>query len=48
MRNSIRLIDDSPTIRVSVDMALKPLGIPVVQAENGQNAFDIIKQMKER
>jgi len=48
MSKYIMIIDDSPTIRVSVEMALKPLGIPVMQAENGQNALDIISQMKTK
>ncbi len=46
MSKYIMIIDDSPTIRVSVEMALKPLGIPVKQAENGQNALDIIEDIK--
>jgi two-component system chemotaxis response regulator CheY len=29
-------------------MALKPLGIPVKQAENGQNALDIITEIKAK
>ena len=48
MSKYIMIIDDSPTIRVSVEMVLKPLGIPVMQAENGQNALDIISQMKTK
>lgn len=48
MSKYIMIIDDSPTIRVSVEMALKPLGIPVRQAENGQNALDIISDIKSK
>lgn len=48
MSKYIMIIDDSPTIRVSVEMALKPLGIPVKQAENGQNALDIITEIKAK
>lgn len=48
MSKYIMIIDDSPTIRVSVEMALKPLGIPVKQAENGQNALDIINEIKTK
>ncbi len=48
MSKYIMIIDDSPTIRISVEMALKPLGIPVKQAENGQNALDIITEIKAK
>lgn len=48
MSKYIMVIDDSPTIRVSVEMALKPLGIPVKQAENGQNALDLINEIKTK
>ena len=48
MSKYIMIIDDSPTIRVSVEMALKPLGIPVKQAENGRNALDILSDMKSK
>ncbi len=47
MGKYIMVIDDSPTIRVSVEMALKQVGIPVKQAENGQDALDIIARIKE-
>jgi len=40
------VIDDSPTIRVSVEMALKQLGLVIKQAENGQDALDKIGQIK--
>lgn len=48
MSKYILIIDDSPTIRVSVEMALKPLGIPVRQAENGQSALDLISEIKTK
>lgn len=46
MNKYIMVIDDSPTIRVSVEMALKQLGLPIKQAENGQDALDKISQIK--
>ncbi|HOP62919.1 MAG TPA: response regulator [Spirochaetota bacterium] len=47
MNKYIVVIDDSPTIRVSVEMALKQLGLPVKQAENGRDALDKISQIKD-
>jgi two-component system chemotaxis response regulator CheY len=46
MNRYILVIDDSSTIRVSVTMALKELGFPVKQAENGQDALDKIEEIK--
>lgn len=46
MNKYIMVIDDSPTIRVSVEMALKQMGLPIKQAENGQDALDKISQIK--
>ena len=47
MNRYILVIDDSSTIRVSVTMALKELGFPVKQAENGQDALDKIDEIKK-
>lgn len=38
----VMVIDDSPTIRVSVEYALKNLGHPIRQAENGTDAIQKI------
>lgn len=46
MNKYIMVIDDSPTIRVSVEMALKQLGLPIKQAENGQDALEKIDEIK--
>lgn len=46
MNRYIVVIDDSPTIRVSVELAIKELGFPVKQAENGQDALDKINEIK--
>lgn len=45
MSKYIMIIDDSPTIRVSVEMALKELGHNIKQAENGQDALDKINEI---
>lgn len=42
----IMIIDDSPTIRTSVEYALMSLGYPVENAENGSVALDKLKAMK--
>jgi len=47
MNKYIMVIDDSPTIRVSVEFAIKSLGFPVQQAENGIDALSKIKKIKE-
>lgn len=47
MKRYILIIDDSPTIRVSVELAIKELGFPVKQAENGQDALDKINEIKK-
>lgn len=45
MKN-IAVIDDSPTIRISVEYAIKPLGYPVKQAENGLKGLEVIGKIK--
>lgn len=47
MGKYIMVIDDSPTIRVSVEMALKQLGHSIKQAENGQDALEKINEIKK-
>jgi two-component system chemotaxis response regulator CheY len=42
----IMVIDDSPTIRVSVEYTLKQMGIPIRQAENGADAIKKISDIK--
>ena len=46
MNKYIMVIDDSPTIRVSVELALKQLGFMIKQAANGQDALDKISEIK--
>jgi two-component system chemotaxis response regulator CheY len=47
MKN-IMIIDDSLTIRTSVEFALKELGYPVELAENGSDALQKVKSIKAR
>jgi two-component system chemotaxis response regulator CheY len=47
MENYIMVIDDSPTIRMSVEMVLKSFGYPIRQAENGVDALEKIKCIKD-
>ncbi len=43
----ILVVDDSPTIRVSVEYTIKKLGYQIRQAENGQDALDKIAEIKK-
>jgi len=45
--NYIMVIDDSPTIRTSVEYVVKKMGREVRQAENGSDALQKIGQIKE-
>ena len=47
MKRYIFVIDDSSTIRLSVEMAIRELGFPVIQAENGQDALEKIAEIKK-
>jgi len=44
----IMIIDDSPTIRTSVEYALMGLGYPIANAENGSDALEKIAAIKGR
>jgi len=46
MKNII-VIDDSPTIRTSVEFAIKKLGHTITQAENGRKGIDAISLLKK-
>ncbi len=46
MEKYIMVIDDSPTIRVSVEIALKGERLNVKQAENGLDALSKINEIK--
>ncbi len=45
--NYILVVDDSPTIRTSVEYSLSELGIPISQAENGEEAMQKVKEIKD-
>ena len=47
MNKYIVVIDDSPTVRTSVEFAIKSLGFPVQHAENGIDALKKIKAIKD-
>lgn len=44
----IMVIDDSPTIRTSVDFAIRGLGYPLDHAENGADALEKVKEIKNK
>lgn len=44
----IVVIDDSPTIRTSVEYAIRGLGHSVTHAENGIDALDKVKGIKDK
>jgi two-component system chemotaxis response regulator CheY len=46
MKNII-VIDDSPTIRTSVEFAIKKLGHKITQAENGKRGIEAIEALKK-
>ncbi len=48
MNKYIMVIDDSPTIRLSVEFAVKKLGYPIQQAENGVDALAKVKDIRKR
>ena len=43
----ILVIDDSPTIRTSVDYAIKKLGHTIHQAENGKKGLEAFQELKK-
>ncbi len=46
--NYIAVIDDSPTIRTSVEYTVKTLGYPIMHAENGADALEKISRTVSR
>lgn len=46
MNRYIMVVDDSPTIRMSVELALKGQGFPVKHAVNGRDALSKIEEIK--
>ena len=45
--NYIMIIDDSVTIRQSVELVIKCLGVSIKHAQNGMEALNIIKNIRE-
>ena len=43
----ILVVDDSPTIRTSVEYTVKEFGLQIKQAENGADALNKIKEIKD-
>jgi two-component system, chemotaxis family, chemotaxis protein CheY len=48
MDKYILIIDDSPTIRISVEFAIKNLGCKLQHAENGIEALEKVKEINEK
>lgn len=48
MDKYILIIDDSPTIRISVEFAIKDLGYMLQQAENGIDALEKVKEINDK
>ena len=44
--NYILVIDDSPTIRTSVKLAIEDVGYEIEMAENGEDALDKVRKIK--
>ncbi len=47
MSKIILVVDDSATLRMSVEMTLQPAGFKVVHAVNGQDGLDKLKELEE-
>ncbi len=46
MNKRILIVDDSATLRASVNFVLTDAGYEVVQAKNGEEGLDILKRLK--
>jgi two-component system chemotaxis response regulator CheY len=46
MSKLVLLVDDSATLRMSVEMTLKGAGYDVVQAQNGQEGLNMLDQLQ--
>ncbi|MBI5606089.1 MAG: response regulator [Deltaproteobacteria bacterium] len=47
MDRHILVVDDSPTLRTSLTFCLENAGYQITEAENGQEALEILKRLKE-
>lgn len=48
MKKNILIVDDSPTLRASVNFVLKDSGFNVLQAENGLAALKKLQETREK
>jgi two-component system chemotaxis response regulator CheY len=48
MKKNILIVDDSPTLRASVNFVLKGSGYNVLQAENGVEGLETLEECKEK
>jgi two-component system chemotaxis response regulator CheY len=46
MSKLVLLVDDSATLRMSVEMTLKGAGYEVAQAQNGQEGLNLLQQLQ--
>lgn len=47
MDRHILVVDDSPTLRTSLTFCLENAGYQITEAENGQEALEMLKRLKE-
>ncbi len=47
MDRHILVVDDSPTLRTSLTFCLENAGYQITEAENGQEALEILKRLKD-
>jgi two-component system chemotaxis response regulator CheY len=47
MSRDILIVDDSPTLRISLSFCLENAGYQIIQAENGQEGLDVLANLKE-
>ncbi len=48
MSKLVLVVDDSATLRMSVEMTLKPAGFEVAQATNGKEGLQVLEQLAAR
>lgn len=48
MSKTVLLVDDSATLRMSVEMALDPAGYQVVHARDGEEGLKVLEAMKQK
>ncbi|MFH1032965.1 MAG: response regulator [Pseudomonadota bacterium] len=48
MSKLVLLVDDSATLRMSVEMTLKGAGYDVAQAQNGQEGLNMLQQLQSQ